>query len=409
MSEPITTSVEQQKAAVNPRVVARQRADSIFARAVFIPLLIAVGMLFVLFFDVLTDTVSWQVVETANSGKTFAFAEGFLNGKAIFRRELEAQGLSKEEVASTIDDPDEYRKLGLRNRVQLMLWTPDGLLRWTVVSIRDKLEENYGLFEGWGKLAQIQSELTEGQRLYLNPWLDTSYFQFNASRSPQTAGLRGASLGSLIVTFFVIIFVIPIGVGAAIYLEEYAPKNRFSRFLEVNIRNLAGVPSIVYGVLGLYLFVRFLKFGPVVISASLTLALLVLPIVVIAAREAIRAVPDSLRQASYGLGASKWQTMQRVVLPYATPGIATGLLLAISRAIGETAPLLLVGAAAYVPFDPNGPFSEYTVIPVQIYAWISENDPEFKNVAAVAILVLLVFLLTFNQLIQRVRRRFGSR
>jgi phosphate transport system permease protein len=152
-----------------------------------------------------------------------------------------------------------------------------------------------------------------------------------------------------------------------------------------------------------------MNIGPTILAASLTLALLVLPIVVIAAREAIRAVPDSLRQAAYGLGASKWQTVSRVVLPYAAPGIATGILLAVARAIGETAPLLLVGAAAFVPFDPYGPLSEYTVLPVQIYSWISENDPEFKNVAAAAILVLLVILIAFNWLILQVRRRFARK
>jgi phosphate transport system permease protein len=277
------------------------------------------------------------------------------------------------------------------------------------VGLRDELDENYTLLQGWRNYNLIKGELQEGQRLYLNPWLDATFFQYNASRSPMMAGLRGAILGSLWVIFFVTLFVIPVGTGAAIYLEEYAAKNRFSRFLEVNIRNLAGIPSIVYGVLGLYLFVRFLKFGPTILSAALTLGLLVLPIVVIAAREAIRAVPDSLRQASYGLGASKWQTVSRVVLPSAAPGIATGVLLAIARAIGETAPLLLVGAAAFVPFDPTGPLSEYTVVPVQIYSWISENDPEFKNVAATAIFVLLMFMLAFNLLILQVRRRFTKR
>lgn len=389
-------------------LVVRQRRNTIFRRLIFLPVLITFAVLLVLTFDIVTDTVSWQVTKPSNSGKTFGLASGFLNGKEIFRLDLEAQGLKQQEIKALIDDSEEYRKLMARNRVQLMWWTQDGPMRWMVVSIRDKLNENYELLDGWRRLGEIRANLNDNERLVLNPWLDASYFQLNASRSPQMAGLRGAILGSLAVIFFVVVFIIPVGIGAAIYLEEYAPKNRLSRFLEINIRNLAGVPSIVYGVLGLFLFVRLMKLGPVVLSASLTLGLLVLPIIVIAAREAIRAVPDSLRQASYGLGASKWQTMSKVVLPYAAPGIATGLLLAVSRAIGETAPLLLVGAAAFVPFDPSGPLSEYTVVPVQIYAWINESNPEFKNVSAAAIFLLLIFLFTFNQLIQVVRRRFGN-
>jgi phosphate transport system permease protein len=387
---------------------ARKRRSDWFARLTFAPVVIALLVLLILTFDVISDTWSWQVVTPAGSGKTFAFSEG-LNTNALIRKELGARGQSAEEITAFFADPEELRKFRLRNRVQLMWQTDQGPMRWTVVGLRDELDENYTLLQGWRNHNRIKGELQEGQRLYLNPWLDASFFQYNASRSPMMSGLRGAILGSLWVIFFVTLFVIPVGTGAAIYLEEYAAKNRFSRFLEVNIRNLAGVPSIVYGVLGLYLFVRFFNLGPTILAAALTLGLLVLPIVVIAAREAIRAVPDSLRQASYGLGASKWQTVSKVVLPSAAPGIATGVLLAIARAIGETAPLLLVGAAAFVPFDPTGPLSEYTVVPVQIYSWISENDPEFKNVAAAAILVLLMFMLAFNLLILQVRRRFAKR
>lgn len=387
---------------------ARKRRSQWFARITFAPVIIALAVLLILTLDVVSDTWSWQVVTPAGSGQTFAFSQG-LNTSALIRRELEARGQSAEEIAAFFADSEEMRKFKLRNRIQLMWQTDQGAFRWAVVGLRDELEENYTVFQGFRNFAQIKAELGEGQRLYLNPWLDASYFQYNASRSPMMSGLRGAILGSLWVIFFVTLFVIPVGTGAAIYLEEYALKSRFSRFLEINIRNLAGVPSIVYGVLGLYLFVRFMKLGPTVLAAALTLGLLVLPIVVIAAREAIRAVPDSLRQASYGLGASKWQTVSKVVLPSAAPGIATGVLLAIARAIGETAPLLLVGAAAFVPFDPTGPLSEYTVVPVQIYSWISENDPEFKNVAAAAIVILLVFMFFFNMLILQVRRRFSKR
>jgi phosphate transport system permease protein len=220
------------------------------------------------------------------------------------------------------------------------------------------------------------------------------------------AGLGNALLGTLWVIGLVILLSLPVGVGAAIYLEEYAPDNRLTRFIEINIRNLAGVPSVVYGILGLYAFVRVFSLGPTVISAALTLALLILPVVIIAAREAIKAVPSSLRQASYGLGATKWQTVSRVVLPNAVAGIVTGMILAIARAIGETAPLLLVGAAAFIPRAPDGPLSTYTVVPIQIYSWVAENDVEFAHVASAGILVLLMVLLVLYGVAFYLRRRF---
>lgn len=396
----------------------RKRSDRWFGSITFIPVVVVGLALIFLLISTAMNSLSWQVVTPASSGKTFSFQTGLGQGREIIKQDLQAQDLSPEEVNAVMNDPEEYRKHNLRNRVQLMFATKEGPMRWTVVSIRDKHDENYGLIEGLKNRSKIQAELSEGQQLYLNPWLDASFFQLNASRSPSLTGLKGALMGTLWVTTLVALFVVPIGAGAAIYLEEYAPKNAFGRFLEINIRNLAGVPSIVYGVLGLYLFVRLfpafkegqwkLGLGPSVLSAALTLGLLVLPVVVIAAREAIKSVPDSLRQGSYGLGATKWQTVQRVVLPHAAPGIATGLLLAVSRALGETAPLLLVGAAAFVPFNPSGLLSEYTVVPVQIYAWISENDPEFRNISAAAILVLLGILVLFNMMIFQVRRRFGK-
>ena len=402
--EALNQPVSVQKVTTN--LAARKRANSIFAGLTFAPVVISLLVLVVLLLKILTDTMSWQVVGSANSGKSFPITASF-QARDIYRLDLEAQGLSKDEIKAVLDDPEEYRKHSARNRVQLMWQTNEGPMRWTVVSIRDDLKENFGVFEGFGKIEEMRSSLGKGDQYYLNPWLDLSYFQGNASRSPATAGLRGAILGSLWVIMLVTLFILPVGLGAAIYLEEYAPKNGFSRFLEINIRNLAGVPSIVYGVLGLTLFVRLMQIGPTILAAALTLGLLVLPIVVIAAREAIRAVPDSLRQAAYGLGSTKWQAVSKVVVPYAAPGIATGVLLAIARAIGETAPLLLVGAAAFVPSDPTGPFSDYTVVPVQIYSWISDSKPEFKNVAASAIMILLVFLVLFNYLVSLVRRRFS--
>ncbi len=396
------------------RLAARKRAGKIFSVVTFIPVVLAIALIIVLFFDVITDSVSWQVMEPANSGETFAWSLApFGQDEPILRREFAAQGNNPEEVDAILNDPEEKRLFYARNRIELMWYTDEGPFRWVVTSSRDdnvRGEDSnvlqYGPFEGWANLGEIRANLEEGQNLYLNPWLDASFFMKNSSRSPIVSGIRTALLGSFWVIGFVILFSIPVGVGAAVYLEEYAPNNLFTRFIEINIRNLAGVPSIVYGILGLYYFVRLAGMGPVVLAAAITLSLLILPVVIIAAREAIKSVPSSLRQASYGLGATKWQTVSRVVVPNSVAGMMTGVILAVARAIGETAPLLLVGAAAFVPFLPDGPFSRYTVVPIQIYSWVAENDVEFIHVASAAIIVLLVVLLMLYGFVFFIRRRF---
>lgn len=230
--------------------------------------------------------------------------------------------------------------------------------------------------------------------------------------NPENAGFRPAIIGSLELITGVILFVVPIGVGAALYLEEYADKTRWwNRLIEVNIQNLAAVPSIIYGILGLGLIVRGpLDLGFVLVAGSLTLALLVLPMVIIAAREAIRAVPDSIRQGSLALGATKWQTIRRQVLPASIPGILTGVILAVSRALGEAAPLLLVGATVFVTFDPT-PFSSdgYTALPVQIYQYATRPQEEFQALAAAGVIVMLVVLLAMNSLAIWLRNRYEQR
>ncbi len=254
-------------------------------------------------------------------------------------------------------------------------------------------------------------------------WLSTDFVSRPQTSEPFTAGVRTAILGSLWTILFTILLAFPIGVGAAIYLEEYAAENWFNRIIQTNINNLAGVPSIVYGILGLAIFVRTLEpltsgevFGLVnpttangrtVLSAGLTLGLLVLPIIIINAREAIRAVPRSLRNASFGVGATKWQTVWSHVLPNAMPGILTGTILAISRAIGETAPLVVVGASTAISFDPNSPFSKFTTLPIQIYQWTSRPQDEFQSLAAATILVLLILLLSLNASAVLLRNRFS--
>jgi phosphate transport system permease protein len=198
----------------------------------------------------------------------------------------------------------------------------------------------------------------------------------------------------------------PLGVGAAIYLEEYAPQNWFTRLLQTNIANLAGVPSIVYGILGLTVFVRFFALERSVLSGAMTLSLLILPVVIIASQEAIRAVPNTLREASYGLGATRWQTIRHHVLPVAMPGILTGTILALSRAIGETAPLIMIGALTFIAFDPRSPMDPFTVLPIQIFNWTARPQADFHTLAAGAIVVLLVVLLLMNATAIVLRNRY---
>lgn len=399
-------SLAQRSEADRRRQAAKRARGRAFVAITFVPVVLALALVATLFTDVITDTVSWQIVEPAETTASWSFTEGFAGlgtWEHVVEKELVARGV---DPATILEDPEERRKFRLRNRVEL-LWSLNGeRLRWVVTNSRDDTVEDYGYFEGLRDLDAIRAEVGEGQELRLNPWLDLAFFTKNASRTPVMAGLGNALLGTLWVIGLVILFSLPIGVGSAIYLEEYAPDNRVTRFIELNIRNLAGVPSVVYGILGLYAFVRVFEFGPTVLSAALTLSLLILPVVIIASREAIKAVPPSLREASYGLGASKWQTVSRVVLPNAIAGITTGMILAVARAIGETAPLLLVGAAAFIPRAPDGPLSTYTVVPIQIYSWVAENDVEFAHVASAGILTLLMVLLVLYGAAFYLRRRF---
>jgi len=218
------------------------------------------------------------------------------------------------------------------------------------------------------------------------------------SRRAAQAGILPALVGSIYMLALTAAIALPLGVGAAIYLEEYGTNDRFARLVEVNIANLAGVPSIIYGLLGLGLFVRALGLGRSLIAGALTLALLVLPVVILSTREALRTVPQSLREASYAVGATRWQTIWHQVLPVALPGILTGLILALSRAIGETAPLITIGALTYVPFVPDSLDDPFTVLPIQIFNWVSRPQAEFARNAAAAIIVLLGLLLTMNAL-----------
>jgi phosphate transport system permease protein len=243
------------------------------------------------------------------------------------------------------------------------------------------------------------------------PRLNADLFNRFPSSLPARAGARSAIWGTIWIVSLTALFCLPVGIGAAVYLEEFADRNRWwVHLIEVNIQNLAAVPSIVYGILGLGFIVRGpLGLGPTVLAAGLTLSLLVLPIVIIASREAIRAVPDSLRQGALALGATPLQAVRTQVLPSAVPGIATGAILALSRAIGEAAPLLLVGGITFITFTPTGLDSSFTALPIQIFNWISRPQEEFKVVAAAAIIVLIVILLAMNSVAIWLRNRYERR
>jgi phosphate transport system permease protein len=239
--------------------------------------------------------------------------------------------------------------------------------------------------------------------------IDFDFLTNLPSRSAERAGIYTALAGMVWILVLTVLIAFPVGVGAGIYLQEYGKKNAFTNFIEINISNLAGVPSIIYGILGLELFGRFLGFGNSILTGSLTLSLLVLPLIIVSTREAVKAVPKSLREASYGLGATKWQTISRVVLPSAFGGIMTGLILAVSRAIGETAPLIVIGALVYVPFIPEGPMDEFTVLPIQIFNWVTRPQAGFVTNAAAAIIILLAFTFMMNGIAVIIRNRFNKR
>lgn len=228
------------------------------------------------------------------------------------------------------------------------------------------------------------------------PWLSAHFLTEFPSRFPEQAGILSALVGTFWLMLLTGAFSVPLGVGTAIYLEEYASDTWYARIIQTNIANLAGVPSVIFGMLGLAIFVRFMALGPSLLSGALTMSLLILPIIIISTQEALRAIPDGIRESAYALGATRWQVVRSHLLPIAAPGILTGVILSLSRAIGETAPLLVIGVATMAPFLPEGVLDTFTVLPVQIFNWTSLPQPEFQGLAAAAIIVLMAALLTMN-------------
>lgn len=293
--------------------------------------------------------------------------------------------------------------------------------------VRPNIVESWSLLESIFELDAIEAEVASipNASLEFRSWITWDFLTSPQSSNPTVAGVLTAILGSLWVTLIAFLVSVPLGVGAATYLEEFSKGSKLDGLIETNINNLAGVPSIIYGMLGLAVFVRFfgqitsgIAFGVAdpstangrtILSAGLTLGLLILPLVIINAREAIRAVPKALREAAYGLGATKWQTVWSHVLPYSISGILTGVILSVSRAFGETAPLIVVGVSTFIVVNPDSPFAKFTTLPVQIYQWTSRPQEEFQRLAAAGILVLLILLLTVNATAIILRNRFSRR
>ncbi len=307
--------------------------------------------------------------------------------------------------------------------------SPEELLELVISEVaKPKVAATYTLYELiFQKDEIIQNAIDNfaGGYLEFRSWISLDFLTSPQNSDPLLAGVRNAILGSLFTILIAMLFAVPMGVMSAIYLEEYAQDNWVNRVIRTNINNLAGVPSIIYGILGLAVFVRVLEpftsgavfgigdsttaNGRTILSAGLTLGLLVLPLVIINAQEAIRAVPRSLREASFGLGGTKWQTVWHHVLPNAIPGTLTGTILAMSRAIGETAPLVVIGASTFITFDPSSPFSKFTTLPIQIYQWTARPQDVWRNLAAAAIILLLILLLLMNAFAVYLRNRYTGR
>jgi len=397
----------------------RKRLGQAMTSIFFLSTLIGVLALSALLYNIINQTAGLRAVEYKNDPAALA-----VDG-------LPVEDLSREKMVMVLQanlTRGAYNKL--ENEKPFAERSRDDIYGLIVERLlKPKVVENWSLVDSLTKRGEIEAfvaaEAPQAKLEFIS-WLTPDFVSRPQSSEPLRAGVRTAILGSLLTISITILVAFPIGVGAAIYLEEYARDTGLNRLIRTNINNLAGVPSIIYGILGLAIFVRALEpvmsgalFGLVqdpttangrtILAAGLSLALLVLPLVIINAQEALRAVPDSLRQAGLGLGGTKWQTIWSHVLPTAMPGVLTGTILAVSRAFGETAPLVVIGASTYISKDPSGLFSKFTALPIQIYQWTSRPQSEFWNLAAASIVVLLVLLLALNAAAVLLRNRYGRR
>lgn len=375
----------------SPALRRRHLQGRIFAVVCALATFAGVVMLAVLLLDVVMDSTGWIWSRVDRDPRMFALLQETDAGFAERAAEIEPGLFSGME-----------RKIEARRGRAAR--NDETLSDAQLAEIRmDYLHGKYSNDETYFERFAMQP--TVGQRLTVAGEIIGDVFANFPSRHPSKAGIKSAILGSFWLLLLTALIAIPIGIAAAVYLEEYAARNRLNRFIEINIANLAGVPSIVYGILGLAVFVRGMQLGRVVLAGALTMTLLILPVIIIAAREAIKAVPDSIRQGAFALGGTRWEVVRHHVLPAAMPGMLTGVILAMSRAIGETAPMIMIGALSYVAFVPRGPLDDFTVLPIQIYNWVAMPNKEFHLLAACGIFILLGVLLLMNSAAIYIRHR----
>ena len=398
----------------------RHRTGTIWALFFLLATIIGIITLTALLLDILNDTSGYAVI-------------GFKTPPASLTGGVPLDQLSAEQLTQILQDHVSKGRFNtLQKEKSLESRSVAELVKVvTQEVVKPQVRETYSLFESIFYKNKIFTEASEkypGEFIVFRSWFNNEFLATPQSSEPLYAGIRTAILGSLWIIAIAMLVAFPLGIGAAIYLEEFAKgkQSRLSSIIQTNINNLAGVPSIIYGLLGLAVFVRVLEpltsgkifgltadtvtaNGRTVLSAGLTLALLILPVIIINAQEAIRAVPGSLREAGLGVGATKWQTVWSHVLPVALPGILTGSILAMSRAIGETAPLVVVGASTFITYDPSSLFSRFTALPIQIYQWTTRPQDEFHNLAAASIIALLLLLLSLNATAILLRNRYSRR
>jgi phosphate transport system permease protein len=405
-------------------LIHRTRMGVVWQVVFYIATAISILALVTLIFNILDSAFGYVAI--VNTVEPEVLVEQMRPGS-----DVELADLEREELITLINDNVRSGLVRAINAEQPLTDRSQQDLAEIVVDrvVIPRVEESWHLWESITQREEIfrfAEEEIPGSWIQFRSWVNLEMIGADLSNIPENAGLRLPILGSLMVIMITILFAFPVGVGAALYLEEFAPDNRLNRFIQVNIYNLSGVPSIIYGLLGLAVFVRILEpvtsgfiFGAIedhssangrtILSGGLTLGLLILPIIIINAQEAIRAVPQSLRDSAFGLGATRWQTVWYHVLPASMDRILTGTIIAVSRALGETAPLVVIGASAFLTTNPSSIFDKFTTLPIMIYRWTAYPQAEFRNLAAAAILVLLVVLLSLNATAIIMRDRIATK
>lgn len=398
-----------------PREVSRKRWGTVWNAVFLFATLLGVLSLATLLYTIVDESFGLVVLEYTTPPEELPLIEGKTLEEHTPAELAQVVRLSLDAYIGTLT-PGIVSNYETIQGLPMEKWSREDLMQMIATDLLEiEVKTTYGLTDSLLHRASIEAEKAEDYPdgvLEFRSWLTGSFLSGDQSSLVLEAGIRSAIMGTLWTILIAIVFAFPIGVGAAIYLQEYAGDTRMNRFIQTNIYNLAGVPSIIYGMLGLALFVRALEpltsgeiFGGVdpvtangrtILSAGLTLGILILPVIIINAQEAFKAIPNSLRYSAYGVGATRWQMIWHHLLPASFDRVLTGTVFAVGRAIGETAPLVVIGASTFLTLDPSGPFSKFTVLPMQIYSWTARPEAGFKNAAGAAILVLLILLIALN-------------